>query len=102
MTAPNAIELYADYAHGLYIPQHFAESCSDQWRGITCDDRHILLHGPEHPLYWDAWCAVVDNAHVVVGEHTWRLWQDGDLWAVCDELMTRDEYEEFYGEERVA
>jgi len=35
-----------------------------------------------------------DNGHV------WRLWQDGDLWAYCEELMTDAEYSNFFGEER--
>jgi hypothetical protein len=28
--------------------------------------------------------------------------QDGDLWAVCPELMTNEEYENFYGEMKPA
>lgn len=30
----------------------------------------------------------------------WQLYQDCDLWAYCDELMTDDEYRDFFGEDR--
>lgn len=32
--------------------------------------------------------------------HAWRLYQDGDLFATCDELMSDEEYEELFGESR--
>ena len=77
-------ELYADDNRGIYIPQYFAESCAEGWQGIKDEDREILLAGPEHELYWDAWCDVLDNARYTDHRGTWTLWQDGDLWVVCN------------------
>lgn len=98
---PSAIVVYSDSARGIYIPQHFAETASDQWDNVTDEDRAVLRAGPEHPQYWDAWSDVLDNATYTVtadGEtYTWRLWQNGDLFATCDALMTDAEYEDFYG-----
>jgi hypothetical protein len=95
-----AIVLYADSARGIYIPQYFAESSSKGWSGVEESERDILLEGPEHLEYWDAWCKVLDNAEYHNHGHVWRLYQNGDLFVVCDELMTDDEYEGFYGELR--
>lgn len=37
---------------------------------------------------------------LLVDGHEWFLYQDGDLWAVCPELLTDEEYENFFGESR--
>tara|TARA_A100000172_G_C3039190_1_gene109748 strand:+ start:358 stop:687 length:330 start_codon:yes stop_codon:yes gene_type:complete len=107
MKKPQAIEIIADGARGQYVPQHFAEACA-HWDNFSDADRAILLAGPgqigDDPGfgYWDTWCIVLDNATYTDGGHTWRLHpgESGDLFAVCDELMTDDKYLEFYGEER--
>lgn len=100
MKTPQAIELYADSARGIYIPQHFAQSMRGEWVGFDNETVNALHAGPEYPEYWDAWSDVLDNAEYKQGGHVWRLWQDGDLFVVCDELMTDDEYNNFYGEAR--
>jgi hypothetical protein len=71
-------QLYADSARGVYIPQYFAESYAPkQWRYINADDLEILMTGPEHESYFDAWDSVLNNAETVDGG---KLHQDGDLW----------------------
>jgi hypothetical protein len=76
--------LFASDARGIYIPQHFAESYnSEQWNPIDADDLAILLHGPEHESYWDAWCEVLDSAETICGG---SLHQDGDLWVIWHQL----------------
>jgi hypothetical protein len=61
----------------------------------------ILAAGPEHYAYWDAWTAILDEAsYIDKNGNVWALWQDGDCWAVCDALMTDDEYAEFFGQPR--
>lgn len=92
---PNAVALLLDSARGIYIPQAFADF--EGWKGISDDMRECLKAGPhdERDLYWDVWSSVLDNATWEQGGHTWRLYQDGDLWALCAELMTDEEKRNF-------
>jgi hypothetical protein len=67
-------------AHGVYIPQVFAETIDwnalDNWNE---DQKSILLDGPDNESYWDAWQEILDNCETVDGG---RLHQDGDVWVV--------------------
>lgn len=97
----NAIQLLFDSNRGIYIPQAFAADIdTSKFDGIDADDLRTLQLGPEDESYWDAWASILDNAEFKKDGNTWRLHQDGDLFMVCDELMTDDEYESFYGEAR--
>jgi len=82
----NAI-LYANDSHGVYIPQHFSESIDPRHlSGVTGEDMAILLAGPDHEYYWDAWHDVESNAVLTDSDGIeWVLYQDGDLW-----LLPRD------------
>lgn len=76
-----AIILIED-VHGIYIPQWFATKFDlSQW-GIADADADILMTGPSHDHYWDAWDDVLKNARYQYDGNVWRLHQDGDLWAV--------------------
>jgi len=90
----NAI-LYANNARGVYIPQYFAESIVREClSGVSEEDMRILLDGPDHEQYWDAWCDVCDNA-ILTDEQgvTFNLYQDGDLWIVpCDWQPDEEDY----------
>lgn len=91
--------LLFDSHHGIYIPKLFAESC-DHWQNLPGDFSE-LLYGPEQEWYFDIWISVLDSSTYTDSEgNVWRLWQDGDLWAYCDALMSDSEYEEFFGEPR--
>ncbi len=90
--------LYADGAHGQYIPQRFAESVRyDLVRGIDLADLDYLAHGPndieatngepahDAEYYWDTWQDVCDNCIVLNPDDAmrpYRLYQDGDLWLI--------------------
>lgn len=91
--------LLIDSHHGQYIPQIAAEILTD-W-DIGSQDLETLSAGPEDPYYWDTWDRVLNNA-IRVDEDglRWQLYQDSDLWAYCDELMTDDEYFNLFGEDR--
>ena len=82
------MELYADGARGVYIPQFFAESVKRECvENVSDEDWAILAAGPDHELYWDVWTSVLDNA-VLTGPSDGRkltLWQDGDLWLVGED-----------------
>ena len=92
----SGIEILVGDNRGQYIPQFFAEYCSDKWDGIHPDDMQVLLDGPDNEWYWETWDSVHTTAkHVDKNGNTWYLYQDGDLFAICEELMTDEERENF-------
>lgn len=97
----NGLKLLLNSARGTYIPRDFVEQFDlTKWKNIDAEDVAIL-HDPDHPDYWEAWDNVLQYAtHTDAEGFEWHLWQDGDLWAVCDARMTDEEYLNFYGEER--
>lgn len=94
------LELLLTDARGVYIPRDFAMYIQDM-DNVTQEDKEILCSGPDHEWYWETWDEVLHKATSTINGKVWRLWQDGDLWAYCEELMTDEEYEQFFGEERV-
>lgn len=95
----SGIELLLSDSRGVYIPRDFALYCEDM-DGVSAEDIEILKTGPEHDSYWDAWDCVLQNAKREINGKVWRLYQDGDLWAYCEDLMTDEEYYGFFGEHR--
>lgn len=94
------IQILLDSNRGVYIPQLFAEDC-EEWGGISAEEKETLLAGPGAEWYWEAWEDVLNSATYTDADgNLWRLWQDGDLFAICDELMTDDDYMAFFGESR--
>ena len=87
----NAIQLLLSDARGVYIPRDFVDNFDlNKWH---VDQKYIhLLSSPDNEWYWDYWDVVCSVAYFV-DEHNnkWRLCQNGDLWAVCYELMTDEE-----------
>jgi len=89
-------QLLLSDARGVYIPRDFAE-------GFDLVAWHIdfdvsALSDPESELYWDTWERVLNNAYLIEGEYRFIIWQDGNLWAICPELMTELEKLYFFGE----
>ena len=87
----NAI-LYASDSHGVYIPQYFAKSVDTMYlSGVTDEDMAILLAGPDHEHYWDAWNDVECSAVLTddAGKE-WVLYQDGDLWLLPKDWTPSD------------
>ena len=86
---------------GIFIPQTYAERYADNWRLGNSDALDILKEGPEHIEYWESWECVLNEATLTDNNNNlWRLYQDGDLWMICTELMKDAEYENFFGVER--
>jgi len=81
---PETAILYASDRHGIYIPQYFSESIKPECiSGVSGVDMAILLAGPDHDEYWDAWVDVCNDAILTDSNGiTYYLWQDGDLWLV--------------------
>ena len=104
----NAIQVLVEDRYGVYIPQAFAKNyptsaftnIDQRWTNIDQQDLDILHKGPwDNDLYWEAWESVLNNATYTNQEHTWYLYQNGDLFAICDTMMTNEEYRNFYGED---
>lgn len=78
--------LLLDGCRGIYVPQGFGECFDmDSW-GVSDEDADILSDGPENEAYWDTWDAVIAEARYVDDTgYGWRLWQDGDLWAIRED-----------------
>jgi len=100
----DAIKLLVSDARGIYIPQTFVEKFDVSEWGIPDEDGCLLTvrRGPEveNEGYWEAWDSILDRAEYDQHGFKFRLHQDGDLWAICEELMTDEEYENFFGEMR--
>jgi hypothetical protein len=97
----SGIEILIGDHQGVFIPQQFAEWVG--WNNIEDYERKTLLVGPEpeNEDYWECWSSVLERAEFKDKEgNTWRLWQDGDLFAYCEELMSDEEYENLFGEPR--
>lgn len=85
---PENLELIATDARGIYIPQHVCEAC--ELHPINASDADRLqsaiadcLLGPhDNESYWDAWSEVLDLACIRIGRARWRLYQEGDCWAI--------------------
>ena len=93
MKASSLVLLVSDSA-GIYVPQQFAKQCREHCVNVSDEDWEILLTGPDHDDYWDAWDSVVDSAVLVSDkdpEERYKLSQDGDLWAIPEEWEWVDE-----------
>ena len=100
------IKLLIDDGFGVYIPQKFAEDYqfipntgnpkSQYWHGVKAEDLEILRVGPDDDWYWESWTTVLDGAWIEVNGVKWTLFQDGDLWAVSEE-MTEEDWSEWQG-----
>lgn len=89
-----AIELLLNSGRGVYIPQNFAEDClgypSDVENGWDFAEKaaEVLLKGPEHEEYWEAWDYMLDSTRFRLEGGVWELYQDGDLWAINWDWMS--------------
>jgi len=92
----SGLQLLLSDARGIYIPKIFLESFLSfkTWGLLKSDFK--ALRNPNNGGYWDAWNTCLNNAkHTDKDGNTWHLWQDGDLWAICLELMTDEEKQNF-------
>lgn len=93
----SGLHLLISDSNGVYIPQIFATRF-ENW-GVKPLDAALLAGGPQTEFYWDAWQDILDAAsYTDENGNEWRLWQDGDLWAWCEELMSDEELLNFFGE----
>lgn len=108
----SGLELLLDDNRGQWIPLHFAEEFRHElFDGYSMKDVETLLttgrrmqEGKDEPddsqIYWEVWTKILDNAvHVDDLGYEWRLYQDGAVWLYCEELMSEQEEQDFFGEE---
>ena len=90
MTNDDKCELLLDGNRGVYndIPQNFCKEFKLELFGLSKDDVDVktCIAGPDEEWYWDAWASIGDKAVVKRDGHEWRLFQDGDLWLVRDDM----------------
>lgn len=106
----DAIILLVDSAHGQYCPlvlMHYLQGGRTkplEW-GITPQQVEVLIKGADYPggedwsqTYWDTWITVLSDAEYTDSAgKKWRLFQDGDVFAYCDELLTDEQRGELFG-----
>ena len=86
----DTMRLLVDSHHGIYVPQVFAKTYIG-WN-LTLEDERILQEGPDNPVYWEAWDAVLDYAEFETGGHIWTLDENaGDLWAIREDHVWEEE-----------
>jgi len=75
--------LLIDESRGIYIPNNFYHNFDfASWNLNSSDYRE--LSSPDNEHYWETWQELLDNAVYYDIQGTWRLDQDGSLFAVLD------------------
>lgn len=93
-----AVELLLSDNRGVYIPKDFISSFDmKQWNIELTDAEKEIMQDPLNDLYWEIWQTIERDAKFTKDGHEWRLFQDGDLFAYCSELMTEQERDELFG-----
>lgn len=91
------IEILASDARGPYAWRDLMEMIDPAAWGIQPEDVATLKAGPDDENYWEAANnAEMDAEYTAPDGHTWRLYQDGDIFALRDDL-TDEEREERFG-----
>jgi hypothetical protein len=97
----NYIQLYSDSSRGVTIPKHFAESVvRERVSGIDLADLDYLLDSDiTDDGYWDTWDDVVSNVILTYNDgDQFTLHQNGDLFTICLDKISDEQYLEFFGE----
>ena len=101
MTKLDNVVLLLSDARGVYIPRDFVQGFDMVQWGLDPDSGAVRTCAePDADGYWDAWDEVLRRAKYVADDgREFRLYQDGDLWALCYEHMTDEERSNFGMEE---
>lgn len=93
------LKLLCSDRHGIYIPKMMAWRLYDAGWTINPDDVTVCDSGTDDFYFWETWAHILGNAAFTdENGNIWQLYQDGDLWAYCDELMSDEEKYNFFGE----
>ena len=94
----DAITLLLDSNRGQFIPRDFVNEFKLEKFGFVEDQIELYkeeMQEPSHEYYWDNWNSILMNACYKQDENEFYLYQNGDLWLVCPELMNDEEKENF-------
>lgn len=95
-TSSPAASILLEEWRGTYIPHEFALFYNmDNWH-VSEENRRVLAEGIENKRYWEVWDEVLRTAYYEKKGFKWRLYQDGPLFAYCQELMTDKEKADFF------
>ncbi len=96
-TTNKAVNFLINDANGVYIPRVFLQMQNIRGWGLDPESWAVQTcwAGPDTDGYWDAWDEILRTAEQKIGEDTYRLYQEGDLWALCYERMTDEEKTNF-------
>jgi hypothetical protein len=88
-------QLLLSDSHGRFIPQLYCsdiseDDCEDY--SVNWEDVQLCQSGPDEELYWEAWQSVCDSASWEENGSMWRLLQNGDLWAVKEDVEISEEW----------
>lgn len=85
--------MIVDGHHGIYVPQVWALRYGEQVlsAGVAREDYEVLLVGPDHASYWDAWSDVLDSYCHVVNGTKYYLYQSEDLWEYQEGYRVSDD-----------
>ena len=94
-----SINLLLSDCRGINIPNDFYNNFDlEKWH---IKKSYFLnnLNNCYSENYWSAWEEVLNNAYYLDGKgNKFVLYQNGDLFGICYELMTDSERLEFFGE----
>ena len=95
-----AINLLLSDCRGVKIPQDFYNNFDlEKWH-IKKSYFLNSLNEVHSENYWSAWEEVLNNAYYLDDDgNKFVLYQDGDLFGICYEIMTDSERLEFFGED---
>ena len=95
-----AINLLLSDCRGVKIPQDFYNNFNlEKWH---IKKSYFLnnLNNYSSENYWNAWEEVLNGAYYLDDNgNKFVLYQDGDLFGICYEIMTDSERLEFFGED---
>ena len=91
----SGISLLLSDSRGVYIPRDFVNNFDlDKWH-VKADYQDVLS-SPDNEWYWDTWEQLLNNAYLIdESGNKWVLYQDGDLCAICYELLTDEKRANF-------
>ena len=90
----NAINLLLDGNRGQYMPRDFLKEFKLKDFGLKVKD-YKHCKNPNSEYYWEAWDRLLVNARHIEDGNEFTLYQDGDLWLICVNMMTPEEKEAF-------
>ena len=93
----SGVKLLLDGHRGIYIPRDFCKEINlNKFSGLDPDDAECCLAGPDEEWYWESWTNIMNHAlHIDEDGDEWFLYQDDDLFLMCEALMTKEEKESF-------